>query len=63
MAFILADMGVGVELARLAWMKAAWEVDNGTFFMDRSHLIKIMIEEPKTKILEKQNKKKVIYLG
>lgn len=28
-AFILADMGVGVELSRLAWMKAAWEVDNG----------------------------------
>ncbi|XP_045463101.1 probable medium-chain specific acyl-CoA dehydrogenase, mitochondrial [Harmonia axyridis] len=28
-AFILADMGIGVELARLAWMKAAWEVDNG----------------------------------
>lgn len=28
-AFILADMAVGVETSRLAWMKAAWEVDNG----------------------------------
>ncbi|KAL3275514.1 hypothetical protein HHI36_020273 [Cryptolaemus montrouzieri] len=28
-AFILADMGIGVELSRLSWMKAAWEVDNG----------------------------------
>lgn len=28
-AFMLADMAQGVELSRLAWMKAAWEVDNG----------------------------------
>lgn len=28
-AFILADMAIGIELSRLAWMKAAWEVDNG----------------------------------
>ncbi|XP_026758937.1 probable medium-chain specific acyl-CoA dehydrogenase, mitochondrial isoform X1 [Galleria mellonella] len=28
-AFILADMAVGVETARLAWMKAAWMVDHG----------------------------------
>lgn len=28
-AFMLADMGIGVETARLAWMKSAWEVDNG----------------------------------
>lgn len=28
-AFMLADMGIGVETSRLAWMKAAWEVDNG----------------------------------
>ena len=28
-AFILADMAIGVETARLAWMKAAWEADNG----------------------------------
>ncbi|KAG5896786.1 hypothetical protein JTB14_008362 [Gonioctena quinquepunctata] len=28
-AFILADMAVGVETSRLAWMKSAWEVDNG----------------------------------
>lgn len=28
-AFILADMATNIELARLAWMKAAWEVDNG----------------------------------
>ncbi|KAK9892444.1 hypothetical protein WA026_019897 [Henosepilachna vigintioctopunctata] len=27
-AFLLADMGIGVELSRLGWMKAAWEVDN-----------------------------------
>lgn len=26
---MLADMAVGVETSRLAWMKAAWEVDNG----------------------------------
>lgn len=28
-AFMLADMGIAVETSRLAWMKAAWEVDNG----------------------------------
>ncbi|KAF2901147.1 hypothetical protein ILUMI_05023 [Ignelater luminosus] len=28
-AFMLADMAVGVETSRLAWMKSAWEVDNG----------------------------------
>jgi len=28
-AFLLADMGIGVETARLAWMKSAWEVDQG----------------------------------
>lgn len=28
-AFLLADMAVGVDTARLAWMKSAWEVDNG----------------------------------
>ncbi|KAF2901155.1 hypothetical protein ILUMI_05031 [Ignelater luminosus] len=28
-AFMLADMAIGVETARLAWMKSAWEVDNG----------------------------------
>lgn len=28
-AFLLADMAANVELSRLAWMKAAWEVDNG----------------------------------
>ncbi|CAG9864111.1 unnamed protein product [Phyllotreta striolata] len=28
-AFILADMAIAVETARLAWMKSAWEVDNG----------------------------------
>lgn len=28
-AFLLADMAIGIETARLAWMKAAWEVDNG----------------------------------
>lgn len=26
---MLADMAINVELARLAWMKAAWEIDNG----------------------------------
>ncbi|KAK9882825.1 hypothetical protein WA026_023438 [Henosepilachna vigintioctopunctata] len=29
-SFLLADMGIGVELSRLSWMKAAWEIDNGT---------------------------------
>ncbi|XP_028133891.1 probable medium-chain specific acyl-CoA dehydrogenase, mitochondrial [Diabrotica virgifera virgifera] len=28
-AFMLADMAIGVETARLAWMKSAWEVDQG----------------------------------
>jgi len=28
-AFLLADMAIGVETARLAWWKAAWEVDHG----------------------------------
>lgn len=28
-AFMLADMAIGVETSRLAWMKAAWEADNG----------------------------------
>lgn len=26
---MLADMAVGVELSRLSWQKAAWDVDNG----------------------------------
>lgn len=26
---MLADMAVGVETSRLAWMKSAWEIDNG----------------------------------
>lgn len=28
-AFMLADMAIGVETARLAWQKAAWMVDHG----------------------------------
>lgn len=28
-AFMLADMAIGIETARLMWMKAAWETDNG----------------------------------
>ncbi|XP_059475207.1 medium-chain specific acyl-CoA dehydrogenase, mitochondrial isoform X2 [Neocloeon triangulifer] len=28
-AFMLADMAIGVETSRLAWMKSAWEVDQG----------------------------------
>lgn len=28
-AFMLADMAIGIETARLAWMKAAWATDNG----------------------------------
>lgn len=28
-AFILADMGIGVETARLSWQRAAYEVDRG----------------------------------
>ncbi|XP_040359366.1 probable medium-chain specific acyl-CoA dehydrogenase, mitochondrial isoform X2 [Ixodes scapularis] len=27
--FMLADMAVGVEVSRLAWMRAAWETDQG----------------------------------
>lgn len=27
-AFMLADMIIGIETARLAWMKAAWALDN-----------------------------------
>ncbi|XP_018574353.1 probable medium-chain specific acyl-CoA dehydrogenase, mitochondrial [Anoplophora glabripennis] len=28
-AFMLADMAIGVETARLAWMKSAWQADRG----------------------------------
>lgn len=28
-AFLLADMAIGIETARLAWMKSAWETDLG----------------------------------
>lgn len=28
-AFMLAEMAMETELGRLAWMKAAWEVDQG----------------------------------
>lgn len=28
-AFMLADMAIGVETARMAWMKSAWQIDNG----------------------------------
>lgn len=28
-AFMLADMAAGCETSRLAWMKSAWEVDQG----------------------------------
>lgn len=28
-AFMLADMAIGIESARLSWMKSAWETDNG----------------------------------
>lgn len=28
-AFMLADMAIGIETSRLAWMKSAWEVDQG----------------------------------
>ncbi|CAH1366629.1 hypothetical protein MTP99_007941 [Tenebrio molitor] len=28
-AFMLADMAIGVETSRLAWMKSAWQVDRG----------------------------------
>jgi acyl-CoA dehydrogenase len=27
--FMLADMAIGVELSRLSWWRAAWEVDQG----------------------------------
>lgn len=27
-AFMIADMSIGIETARLAWMKAAWAADN-----------------------------------
>lgn len=26
---MLADMAIGVETSRLAWMRSAWQVDNG----------------------------------
>jgi acyl-CoA dehydrogenase len=26
---MLAEMAIGVELSRLAWMRSAWEVDQG----------------------------------
>lgn len=27
-AFMLADMAIGIETSRLAWMKSAWALDN-----------------------------------
>lgn len=27
--FILADMAIGVETSRMAWMRSAWDTDNG----------------------------------
>lgn len=26
---MLAEMAIGIETARLAWMRAAWEIDQG----------------------------------
>lgn len=28
-SFMLADMAIGIETSRLAWMRAAWETDRG----------------------------------
>ena len=28
-AFMLAEMAIGIETSRLAWMRSAWEVDQG----------------------------------
>lgn len=28
-SFMLADMAVGVETARMAWWRSAWEIDQG----------------------------------
>ncbi|XP_069701108.1 medium-chain specific acyl-CoA dehydrogenase, mitochondrial-like isoform X2 [Periplaneta americana] len=28
-SFMLADMAIGIETSRLAWMRAAWEIDQG----------------------------------
>ena len=28
-AFMLAEMAIGVEMSRLGWMRAAWELDQG----------------------------------
>lgn len=28
-AFMLADMAIGIETSRLAWMRSAWEIDQG----------------------------------
>lgn len=28
-AFILADMAIAVETSRMAWMRSAWDTDNG----------------------------------
>lgn len=28
-AFMLADMAIGVETSRMAWQRSAWEVDQG----------------------------------
>lgn len=28
-AFMLADMAIGIETSRLAWMRASWEIDQG----------------------------------
>lgn len=28
-SFMLAEMAIGIETSRLAWMRAAWEIDQG----------------------------------
>lgn len=28
-AFMLAEMTIGIETSRLAWMRASWEIDQG----------------------------------
>lgn len=48
-AFMLADMAVGVESARLAWMKAAWEVDNGIRNSYSASIAKLMASDAANK--------------
>lgn len=53
-SFMLADMAIGVETARLAWQKSAWMVDHGMFITNRDpniHLFYTSHRKPQDTII------------